>query len=192
MTQNCFLTMKTNIIIAGVLLVAVINSCSPAKQLPDYLPNPDKIDVNQYGSYIQLLDTNGTTIKGELIAIDTNQIVVLKDSISLNETVRIPIKGVSSFELRYARHKNYGATIPLFSLSTVFPFPDPAAGGIMTFHGYYSAITLPINLIVTIAVTRSSATAFLYSNKEMTFEKLKMFARFPQGIPPNINIADIK
>jgi hypothetical protein len=45
---------------------------------------------------------------------------------------------------------------------------------------------------VTISVTASGESAFQYSEKNMTFEKLKMFSRFPQGILPSIDIARIK
>jgi hypothetical protein len=52
--------------------------------------------------------------------------------------------------------------------------------------------TAPINLMVTIVVTMSSEDAFQYNEKNMSYEKLKMFARFPQGIPLNIDVASIK
>jgi hypothetical protein len=35
-------------------------------------------------------------------------------------------------------------------------------------------------------------TAYTYSEKNMTFNSLKMFARFPQGIPVGIDLAAIK
>jgi hypothetical protein len=38
----------------------------------------------------------------------------------------------------------------------------------------------------------SSEDAFQYNEKNMSYEKLKMFARFPQGIPLNIDVASIK
>ena len=34
--------------------------------------------------------------------------------------------------------------------------------------------------------------AFTYTEKDMTYEELRMFARFPQGIPPNVDIKDIR
>jgi hypothetical protein len=54
------------------------------------------------------------------------------------------------------------------------------------------AYTAPINLIVTISITVSGETAFQYSDKNITYDILKMFARFPQGIPPNMDLASIK
>jgi hypothetical protein len=59
-------------------------------------------------------------------------------------------------------------------------------------HGWYSIFTIPIHLIVTISVTASGENAFKYNNKKMTYEELKMFARFPQGIPPDIDLANVK
>lgn len=59
-------------------------------------------------------------------------------------------------------------------------------------HGAISIFTLPIHLIVTITATATGENAFKYSDKNMTYDKLRMFARFPQGIPPNIKLANIK
>jgi hypothetical protein len=41
-------------------------------------------------------------------------------------------------------------------------------------------------------VTTSRENAFKCNQKNMTYEKLKMFARFPQGIPPTISLTNIK
>lgn len=118
-------------------------------------------------------------VKGELIAVDSIRLVVLVRTKEIPQSVIVPISEISSFKIRYARPKNYLWTIPLFTLSTVA-------------HGIFLVITAPINLIVTTNVTVSGAFSFTYSDKKMTDDKLKMFARFPQGIPPNIDISSIR
>lgn len=164
--------MKTKVFII-VLIAIIISSCSS----PGYLPSSDKIDVNEYGSYIKLTHNNKSIIDGELIAIDSNQIVVLADEEKI--CVTVPVSEVKKFSLEYAKPKHYGWSIPV---GLVLPF----------IHGFYSLITLPLHLIVTISVTAAGENAFKYNNKKMTYEELKMFARFPQGIPDNIDIASIK
>lgn len=156
------------------MFAVIISSCTS----PRYLPSSDNIDVNQYGSYIEII-TKGTypNIDGELIAIDSNKIIVLTESTSKCSTV--PTKDIQGFKLRYAKPKHYGWTIPVFTLATIG-------------HGLFLILTAPVNLIVTISVTASGESAFKYSDKNMTYDKLKMFARFPQGIPTNIDIASIK
>lgn len=165
-------TMKTNIALIGLLIV-FFNSCTSSR----YLPSSDKIDVNEYGSYIKIIHKTAPNIDGELIAIDSNKIVVLTEE--TKKCMTVSVSDVKHFKVRYAKPKHYGWSIPAF---LVYPF----------IHGLYSIITMPIHLIVTISVTASGERAFMYSDKNMTFEKLKMFARFPQGIPLNIDLASIK
>lgn len=164
--------MRNKIIIAGLIAI-IISSCTS----PRYLPSSDKIDVNEYGSYIKIIRQTTANIDGELIAIDSNKIVVLSQS--ENKCLTVPITDVKRFKLRYAKPKHYGWSIPVYTLATIG-------------HGLFLIFTAPINLIVTISVTASGESAFKYSDKNMTYEKLKMFARFPQGIPTNIDIASIK
>jgi len=164
--------MKIKIILAALFTMFFYSCVSPS-----YLPTSDKIDVNEYGAYIQVIRKANSTIKGELISIDSNQICVLNNS--SNKCIILPITSVESFSLRYALPKDYGWTIPVFTLATIS-------------HGLIAIFSAPLNLIVTIIVTSSGENAFKYSDRSMTYDQLKMFARFPQGIPPNIEILEIK
>ncbi|MBM3161675.1 MAG: hypothetical protein FJZ66_10110 [Bacteroidetes bacterium] len=171
--------MKTNIALIGLLII-FFSSCTS----PRYLPSSDKIDVNEYGSYIKIIHKTASNIDGELIAIDgeliaidSNKIVVLTEQ--TKKCLTIPISEIKHFKLRHAKQKHYGWTIPVFTLATIA-------------HGSFLKFTAPANLIVTISVTASGENAFKYSDKDMSYEKLRMFARFPQGIPSNIDLASIK
>jgi hypothetical protein len=164
--------MRNKIIIIGLIAI-IFSSCIS----PSYLPSSDNIDINKYGSYIKITRQSNANIDGELIAIDSNKIVVLSES--ENECLTVPITEVKQFKLRYAKPKNYSWSIPAYTFFTLM-------------HGLLLIFTAPINLIVTISVKASGESAFRYSDKNMTYEKLKMFARFPQGIPTNINMESIK
>lgn len=169
--------MKTKLFMTGLLFAAFICSCTT----PKYLPKPTEIDVNQYGSYITVIQKSGKYIEGELLAIDSNNLIILQrsDSNYTKAPLIIPVNNVSHFTIKYAQPKHYGWSIPVYTLATIS-------------HGFFLIFTAPVNLIVTISVTVGGENAFTYNDKKMTYEKLKMFARFPQGIPPNIEIADIK
>ena len=164
--------MKTKIIFIG-LFALLLSSCTS----PKYLPNSENIDINKYGSYINIARNTKPDIDGELIAIDSNSITILKASTKKCKT--IPMADVKRFELQYAAHKKHGWAIPFFSLLTLS-------------HGVGLIATLPINLIVTISVAAGGKKSFTYSKKKMTYDKLKMFARFPQGIPAHIDMDMIK
>lgn len=164
--------MKNKIALFGLLII-VFSSCTTTKNLPE----SNNIDINEYGSYINIKNNTKPNVEGELISIDTNNIIVLiKDN---KKCIIIPVKEVKHFTLRYAKPKHYGWTIPTFG---IYPL----------IHGFFSIFTIPIHVIVTTAVTLSGENSFKYSDRNMTYDKLKMFARFPQGIPPNIDIARIK
>lgn len=168
--------MKTKLLLVGFILAIIGFSCST----PTYLPKSKNVHVNQYGSYIKIKQKEGNKIKGELLSIDSAQLIVLTDiDKNTKKALVIPIDKVSHFKVKYARPLHYGWTIPLYTLSTIL-------------HGYFMVLTTPVNLFVTVFVTVSGENAFLYTDKEMTYEKLKMFARYPQGIPPNIDIITIK
>lgn len=173
-----FLKQKIHkIFIPGILLVSLLGCKSP-----DYLPYPETIGINSYGSRISITKVQGPKLKGELIAIDTTQLIVLadKDYIKrINEKITaIPVKEIKRFRLKYARPKPYIWPTPVYTLAT--------AG-----HGWFAFFSAPVNLVVTIMLD-SGVNAFQYNEIEMTYEKLKMFARFPQGIPDNIDKEDIK
>ncbi len=164
--------MKTKISLLFVL-IGLLFSCS----VPQYLPPSQQIDVNRYGSHIKLFQKNGKRVSGELIAVDHQSVVVLVES--TKNCITVPINQIYRFKLRYARPAHYGWSIPLFTLSTIS-------------HGFFLIITAPLNLILTISVTVGGENAFTYSQKDMSYEKLIMFARFPQGIPSNVDLANIR
>lgn len=170
--------MKTKFSII-LLFALIVSSCTT----PAYLPTSDRIDINPSGSYIRVLrKTNenieaSATVNGELIAIDSNNIIVL--SKRTHTCVTVPMNDVKRFELQYAKGKHYGWTIPVFSLASFA-------------HGLFGIFTIPLNLIVTTWVTASGESAFVYKGKNMTNDQLRMFARFPQGIPSNIDLENIK
>ncbi len=159
--------MKIELIVIAFLLM-LVSSCS----VPRYLPHSKDVGVNEYGGYITIKPKEkNELIKGELIAIDSNEIVVLHRE--LKKCVVIPVSKVKKFTLRYARPKPYHWSIPISLHSTIV-------------HGWYLVFTAPFNSLVTSVVTIGGKTAFRYNKRNMTYEQLKMFARFPQGVPENI------
>ena len=170
--------MKTEIFIIGVLAI-FISSCDSLR----YLPATNKIDIHPYGSRIMVIRNSGPEIHGELIASDSNQVVVLTDidyiKPSERKLVIIPSKEIKRFRLQYARSKPPWWTIPVFTVATAS-------------HGNGFLITTPVNLLVTILLTTTWKSNKQYNNRHLSYEDLKMFARFPQGIPANIDITSLK
>ncbi|HMP99242.1 MAG TPA: hypothetical protein PKC24_05625 [Cyclobacteriaceae bacterium] len=145
---------------------------------PAYLPTSNNIGVNEYGSHIKINQKSGERISGELIAINENEIIVLTGSVE-RVCKQLDVSSVDRFKILYARPKNYGWTIPLFTIFTIT-------------HGWFLALTAPVNLIATSTVTTSGQNAFTYNHKNMTLDKVRMFARFPQGLPEGVDMASIR
>ena len=175
LTRKHFHTMKTKIQLSTLVIGFILNSCYS----PTFLPTVENIDVSEFGSYIELNRNDADMLKGELISIDTTQLIILSNIDSVKQIVTCPINHASSFTLKYAQPKDYSWHILGYTLSTLL-------------HGYFFILTAPINLIVTISVNASGSSDFEYSENDMTFDKLKMFARFPQGIPSKIALVDLK
>ncbi len=164
--------MKSKIVLTCLLAIFMIE-CKTPRNLPTY----DKLSVNEFGAYIKVIHRTSYDIEGELIAIDSNTIVVLNEEDS--NCVAIPVTEVKRFKLICAKQKRYGWSIPL-------------GLGLPFIHGAYSLLTFPLHLIVTISVTATGQRAFKYKDEELNYKKLSMFARFPQGIPENLSLTKIK
>lgn len=170
--------MKTKIALFGILAISLV-SCTA----PGYLSTSDKIDVNPYGARIVVHSRTSPAIAGELISVDTSKIIVLKDinftGRSERTTVTIPINEINRYTVQYARSKSYGWSLPVFTLATIS-------------HGWWLVFTAPLNILVTSLVISTGNTDFQYKSKNISYEELKMFSRFPQGIPQNIDLSAIK
>ncbi len=161
--------MKNKILVFPILFLILSGGCSA----PGYIPEAELIDVNQYGSYIDIMTLRGKTFDGELIAVDDLEVTILAESGPPDGTVlSIAIADIDVYHLHYAQPVGYAWTIPVFSLFTIT-------------HGWFLVLTFPANLITTIAVSAGGSTAFRYSDSDISLQDLKMFARFPQGIPKN-------
>ena len=158
--------MKTKLYSAVICILFAIIGCS----VPNYLPKTKAIDVNLYGSYINIRRIQGSNIKGELLAADTISLIVFTDS-SRHKTIKIvPVSDVKHFTLRYARPKKYWWTLGAYS-------------AICISHGVWVVFSIPLNLIITAAVSVSAENAYTCSQNDITYDQLRMFARFPGGIP---------
>ena len=163
--------MKNNI--HTYLMICVLAcSCATSK----YLPSPENIPQNPYGSYIQIECKNKVNLAGELIAVEKDRLVLLGET--TKKCISVEKNDILMFSVKYAQNRHYGIFIPLFTLVSLS-------------HGYIALATLPINLVTTISVASTGEKAYVYQSANTTYQELKMFARFPQGIPADISLADI-
>lgn len=160
-----------------ITLIVVIVSISSCATIPNYLPIAKNIGSHPFGSFTNIKTVSNDLVSGELISVDSSEIIILTKVYNQLKVVKINIKEVKNVKFFYAKGTNYGWTIPLFSLMSIT-------------QGFFSILTLPFNLITTIAVTVNGNQMYSYQN--MTVKQLKMFARFPQGLPSNFDLTLIK
>jgi hypothetical protein len=141
------------------------------------LPQYTDIGTSPFGSEIELIYRSDEYLIGELISVNDTDIIVLNSA--NNSCLTIPKQQIIDYGIRFAQPKHYGIYIPTLTLSTIS-------------HGFIAMITLPINLITTIVVAVSSERAYTIDHKKITYEQLKMYARFPQGIPEGLGLDLIK
>lgn len=155
-----------------IFIVLIFSACSSSK----ILPQPDEIVSNTYGGLIEIR-TSEEYIYAELISVNEDNLSILL--MDKNECINIDKNKILRYKIYFAEANKYGWTIPVFSLISVT-------------HGLLSIFTLPTNLISTIIITSTAKSSFRISNRNINYENLKMYARFPQGMPSNIKIEQIK
>lgn len=161
----------------------------------NYLPSSKDPGGSPYGAYVSLRLHNSTIpITGELIAVDSLNFYVLSEFRYLfkknnYEFVTIPHSRVRSYRIRYANTSHTHTLMLAGFAMPLLPFSDPAGSGFMPFHGFFALFTIPANHI-TIACIHSKM--FIYTNRNLPVDKLYKYARFPQGLPENIDIKKIE
>jgi hypothetical protein len=163
------------------IVIFGLSACS----YPTYLPKIEKLGEDRFGSYIMIRQPNSKIIKGELISVENARIRVLVDSTNYGEPtiyrkmLSIDPLRMESYTVYFAKPISYEAFIPLLCLTSIS-------------HGLFAVFSLPINLISTIAIVSGERKVTSYKMRDINLDQLRMFARYPQGIPPGIDFATIK
>ncbi|MBI3234330.1 MAG: hypothetical protein HYZ42_09865 [Bacteroidetes bacterium] len=162
--------MKNRIYIS--LMLILLAGC----YTPSYLPKPENLVNDTHGGYVVIKEGWFYSTAGELLAIDSIKMIILTDSNmeEKSEILEIPFSKMSSFKLRYARNMKAGWTVPVYVLSTLS-------------HGFFFIISAPVNALTAGIISDAAKNQYLLKSSSVTYKDLQKYARFPQGIPPNIS-----
>ena len=166
--------MKT-LIVNLFVIVIFTTSCTT----PKYLPELDNYWKGAHGAYIKITKNNHSVVKGELLHVDTDKLFILKTDHNNSYIVIVKSRDIKRYYLKYIKAPQYGWNIPFYTLLSLT-------------HGIYAVFTIPLNLITTTTIAVSENCKYTYNNKTLAYKKLRMYARFPQGIPKNIKLNRIK
>lgn len=168
--------MRTISILVTLLLLV---SCKS----PSYLTKPKDFKYHVKGLYFETEIVKNFKIIGEIIEVNDNEIKILP--INSEKIIAIEKDRINSADIIVSLTGNEVKKINILATVTALSTVP---------HGWFWAITLPISLTTSIATAQSAAKA-TYRVKypdDIDWSNISKFARFPQGIPENIDINRIQ
>ena len=162
---------------ALVGLLGVLAGCAGSSAPRDWLPRAVDATAQAHGGWIVLRLDDDSRHQGELIAVGPDSLFVLEPG------------GCSAYghaRVRNALLTGYDSEADRLQAWTI-------VGSISTLsHGYGLAVSLPAWLLVGSLATASQAHAGRVAVTPTTWEKARIYARFPQGLPEGIDRAALR
>ena len=170
-------------LLVAISISLLFSSCLVNKTVPltkdiDKWPYGAQVAIKYSANTKITRHSEGMYLKGELIAVGNDSAYIL--TYPPSAIVAIGKKELNTmivaFSLTSDAPGKYGGWTALLCLSTLA-------------HGYFLIFTLPINLIVgaNIAVSAAQSTFAVLYPDGVSWDDLKKFSRFPQGIPEGVN-----
>lgn len=156
-------------IINKILLLVLFSSLLQCTTIT-YLPKHDRIGSNPYGAYVKIFTLNKKYFNGELISSNEQEVKLLISKNDSRQIITIQANQLKRYYIIYAKK------------------PALAKGAfiIPILHGAWFILTLIPNVII------MNNLDFTYTQNTLKYKDLKMFARFPSGIPAHIPENSIK
>ncbi len=164
-----------------MLFIMITMSCRSNKYIPNTETFKDHMKGMQF--YARMLDESHK--EGEIIAINEIEIYLLLNDSKSDKKYTI----LARKDIDYANVKIYNKSVKLKKLKTIGVFNYIAN----MFHGLWMLYTLPLNIITNSSVLGSAAgyNYVVYPNN-ISWREIHKFARFPQGLPPEITLDEIR
>jgi len=167
-------------VVLTLLLLAVACAYNPAPE--GFLPAPSEAAHDVYGAWIELsvpvVGRRDTTIAGELIAASADTVWILPDSSR--------VAAVPTFSVRNGQVTRYrsgaGAVAGLTALGILSTLSN----------GAFLLFTAPAWLITGVVASSNESRAPLRAVPPLAWADLAAYARFPQGLPPGIDLGEIR
>lgn len=164
--------------LAGLLAVT-LSACATSPAPRGWLPTPREIQHEALGGWIDLKYgpvKQPMRVEGELIAVSADRLYVLTGS-GLKEVPQVAVTEARLAAYRTGRTE-IGAWFGLGSASTLS-------------HGYFLVFTLPMWLIAGGVVLGGESRAGQLSYPNTPLARFSLYARFPQGLPPDLDPAEL-
>lgn len=161
--------------VRSLALLLAVAACASSPD-PRGTRSVDQVARDGHGGWIIVTARHGAEIAGELIAIDPGAIRVLGST----GLISIARSDVESARL-WAWDGEYGRLVAWGGLGTASTIS----------HGYFLVISAPIWIITTAITAAVESRAPLLHYPDDGWDKLAIWARFPQGTPPGVFAGDL-
>lgn len=168
--------MKITNLLYWCLLVVTLSSCKSIDTLPEVYQLGNSIG----GANITVNELGGNVKEGELISVEPSTVFILaftKDH-PKGKILELKKSNIISFRLQFANAPNYRPYYLLYTLACV-----PS--------GFFFPLTTIGNLIGVASIQWSANADVEISSSQGSWSDIKKFARYPQGIPPSIQLEEI-
>jgi hypothetical protein len=169
--------LKTKIILL-MCLVVLASACISVSAPRKSVPKRNAISTDAFGGWITINAGNPAALSGELIGLTEASVYIMTgDGLELIPkqqivSARLVMFNTESFE--------YGLWTTAGSLATIS-------------NGYFMIFTFPLWLATGIPVSAGEANRQNYLDYPASgWDELNKFARFPQGIPPGIELSSLR
>jgi len=162
------------------LLLAAACAGNPAPS--GFLPSPKEAVRDLYGGWIEVTVPaagHDGRVAGELIAASADSVWILPDT--GRGTVAVATGAVK--EGRLVRYRSDAGAVAGYS----------TLGVISTLsNGYFLIFTAPAWIITGVVASSAESGAPIRRALPLTWAELSAYARFPEGLPPGIDLAEIR
>ena len=175
-TQNLLIFNKQ--LMKNYIILLCTASFLVACSSPKHVTTPQDLTYKVNGFYAKA-DVKGShkDVSGEIIEVSENDLKLLQDG-TLQSVEKATVKScVVLVSLTVNNPKKINTWASLVNVASIG-------------HGVFGIITLPINLGVTAGITNSKYILKYPDN--ITWNELYKFARFPQGIPNELDIEKLQ
>lgn len=162
--------------LAAIMAAAVASCASNPKPHP---PTLEMMERKGWGGQVVVNTRSGAIVNGELIAIDASRIYVLRRPLRTGALATVDLSNVDSAKLyRYEPDSGFGGWGIAGALSTLT-------------HGFWLLISAPTWLVSAAVAREFEVSHAILSYPKVGWSAFTPWARFPQGLPPNVDESDL-
>ncbi len=165
---------------AVILIYLAVGGCASTGAPDDWLSTAQDAPQDPYGAWVtvELVKShNERFLRGEFLAVDNDSLYVLSGVAGTGD----PVIGVSLDVVKKAK-------IASFDPQTGNASAWVLTGTLSTLsHGLGAALTMPLWIIMGSAMAGSHSRTPLENYPNLTWDELRMYARFPQGAPSGLH-----